>query len=306
MPSSHKPPPGIIPPIVTPLVDRDTLDLPGLERLITHVADGGVSAIFVLGTTGEGPSLSHRLQHEVVRAAGRILDGRLPLYVGITDTSFVETASLAATAAEAGADGLVLSIPYYFPVGQRELTDYILHLLPELPVPLILYNMPAMTKVWFETETIRRLAEHEQIIGVKDSSGDLGYFGKLLGLRSIRPDWSFFVGPEHLMVESVRMGGDGGVNGGANICPSLFVRAFEAAREGDIVSAGSLQDEIGALQAIYDFGKYASRHIKATKSALSLMGICDDFMAEPFHRFKAPERAHVAEILGELGILTPS
>ncbi|MFV1996146.1 MAG: dihydrodipicolinate synthase family protein, partial [Verrucomicrobiales bacterium] len=117
-----------------------------------------------------------------------------------------------------------------------------------------------------------------------------------------RPDWSFFIGPEHLLVESLRMGGDGGVNGGANAFPELFVRALTAVSRGDQAAVEQLQTTIESLQRIYDIGKYPSRHIKATKSTLSLLGICDDFMAEPFHRFKAPERERVEAILRELGL----
>ena len=299
-----QPPRGIIPPVITPLLDRDTLDIEGLERLIEHLVAGGVSGIFVLGTTGEGPSLGHRLQREMVETTARLLDGRLPLYVGITDTAFVESVDLARTAADSGAFALVLATPYYFPAGQRELTDYIEHLLPELPLPLMLYNMPSLTKVWFELDTVRHFAEFEKVIGVKDSSGDLDYFGNLIALRKERPDWSFYIGPEHLTVEAVRMGGDGGVNGGANICPELFVSACRAALENNTDAIVPLQAKIDSMQRIYDIGKYASRHIKATKCGLSLLGICDDFMAEPFHRFKAPERARVAAILEELEILT--
>ena len=293
---------GIIPSLVTPLMNRDALDVAGLERLIEHVLGGGVHGLFVLGTTGEAPSLSHRLQRELVERVCAQVAGRVPVLVGITDTAVVESLNLAASAAAAGAGAVVLTTPYYFPAGQTELADFIGRLIPELPLPLMLYNMPALTKVWFEIDTFRRLSEFENLIGVKDSSGDLDYYSNLIELRAERPDWSFFMGPEHLFVESVRMGGDGGVSGGANIFPSLFVKAYDAAVKGETSQVAKLQSVIESLQRIYDIGKYASRHIKATKCALSISGICEDFMAEPFHRFKAPERARVEAILDELNI----
>jgi 4-hydroxy-tetrahydrodipicolinate synthase len=167
----------------------------------------------------------------------------------------------------------------------------------------MLYNIPSLTKVWFEPETLRRAGGHRAVIGVKDSSEDLAYFARLLELRAeARPDWSVLMGPEHLLVEAVRLGADGGVNGGANIYPSLFVAAYRAAATGDTAAAAACQHQISALQEIYTIGKYASRNIKATKCALSLLGVCDDFMAEPFHRFKAPERAKVAGVLGRVEV----
>jgi len=291
---------GIVPPLVTPLEDRDRLDLPGLERLVEHLVAGGVSGLFILGTTGEAPSLGYRLRRELVTRVCRQARARLPVLVGITDTAFEESVALARHAADAGADALVLSTPYYFPAGQTELKEYIRHLVPELPLPLMLYNMPALTKVWFEIDTLRELSGIGGIAGVKDSSGDLGYFEELVALRAERPDWTFFMGPEHLMPAAVKLGGDGGVNGGANVFPRLFVDAYRAARSGDAAALAPLLATIDAFQEVYDIGKYASRHIKATKSALSILGICSDFMAEPFHRFKAPERARVGAILEKL------
>lgn len=288
---------GIVPPLVTPLRDRDTIDVEGTARLIEHVLAGGVSGVFILGTTGEAPSLSYRLRREFIRLVCERVAGRVPVFVGVTDTAFVETVQLAESARDAGADVLVFSTPYYFPAGQTELIRYVESLVPELPLPVMLYNMPSLTKVWFEIDTIRKLSNLEAVIGVKDSSGDLEYFDRLVELRTGRPDWSFLIGPEHLLVESLRLGGDGGVSGGANIFPKLFVECVRAFHTGDNLRVERLSHDIEELQRIYDVGKYASRFIKATKCALSLRGICDDTMAEPFNHFLPPERERVRQIL---------
>lgn len=296
---------GIIPPLVTPLTDRDSLDIEGLERLIDHVIAGGVNGIFLLGTTGEAPSLSYRLRRELIQQASRFVRQRVPLLVGITDTAFIESVSLAHEAAQAGAAAVVLSTPYYFPAGQTELTGYVQNLVKELPVPLVLYNMPSLTKVWFELETLEKLAAIEQIVGIKDSSGDLDYFGRLMSLRQLRPDWSIMIGPEAMLPEAMRLGADGGVAGGANIFPTLFVKCYQAAVAGDDPRVRELSQTINDLQRIYDIGKYASRFIKATKCSLSLRGLCDDFMAEPFHRFHAADRDRVNAILTSVSSRVP-
>jgi 4-hydroxy-tetrahydrodipicolinate synthase len=291
---------GIIPPLVTPLTGRDKLDEPGLERLLEHVIQGGIHGIFVLGTTGEAPSLSYRLRGEMIRKVCSLVSGRVPVLVGITDTAFVESIEMAKVACDAGAAAAVLTTPYYFPAGQTELIQYVRHIVQQLPLPLMLYNMPSLTKVWFEVDTLRQLADIDQILGIKDSSGDLDYFAEIVALRQLRSDWSILLGPEHLLVESLRRGGDGGVCGGANIFPNWFVQCYQAARDGDQTRASAWLDKINALQEIYAIGKYASRYIKATKCALSLLGICDDFLAEPFNHFLPPERARVQEILQPL------
>ncbi|MDM4018523.1 dihydrodipicolinate synthase family protein [Roseiconus lacunae] len=295
---------GIVPPMVTPLSQRDVLDKSGLERLLNHVIEGGVAGVFILGTTGEAPSLSYRLRREMISETVRIVDRRVPVMVGVTDTAFVETVALAEYAADAGADAAVLTTPYYFPAGQTELTRYVQNIAPLIPLPLMLYNMPGLTKVWFEIETLQRLSEIQSIIGVKDSSGDLDYFGDVCKLKSIRPDWSVLIGPEILLREAIELGGDGGVNGGANVMPEAFVGWFNAIKGGDEETAKRCFEKVNEFQRIYDIGKYASRHIKATKSALSLIGICEDLPADPFNRFLDPERARVAEILHQLGLST--
>ena len=291
---------GIIPPLVTPLRARDQLDHAGLERLVEHVLAGGVHGLFILGTTGEAPSLSYRLRRELIDCVTKQVAGRVPILVGVTDTSFVETVSLSRHAADAGATALVLATPYYFPAGQTELFDYVENLVRELPLPLVLYNMPSLTKVWFEIETLERLASHTSIVGVKDSSGDLAYFQRAVGLKAIRPDWSIMLGPEALLPQAMSLGGDGGVSGGANVFPELFVGCYQACKDNNSSEIERFKNSIDDFQRVYDVGKYASRHIKATKCCLSLRGICDDFMADPFHRFKEPERARVQAILQSL------
>lgn len=288
---------GIITPLVTPLSDRDALDEPGLKRLVEHVIAGGVQGIFILGSTGEAPSLSYRLRCEMVSLTCQLVHHRVPVLVGITDTAYVESLRVARAAADAGADAVVLSTPYYFPAGQTELTTYVQHLTQELPLPLMLYNMPSLTKVSFELDTLRRLAEIGTILGVKDSSGDLEYFAGLVALRKVRPDWSILVGPEHLLCAAVQLGGDGGVCGGSNVLPRLFADCYEATARRDMARAEQLIQQINDFQEIYRVGKYASRYIKATKSALSLMGICSDFLAEPFNHFLPAQRQQVRTVL---------
>lgn len=291
---------GIIPPLVTPLRSRDELDEPGLTRLVEHTLGGGVSGIFLLGTTGEAPSLSYRLRRELISQTCRLVKGRVPVLVGITDTSFVESVNLAKHAAEAGAAALVLSTPYYFPAGQTELTGYVQNIVRELPLPLVLYNMPSLTKVWFELETLEKLSSIPQIVGIKDSGGDLAYFERLMRLRSLRPDWSIMIGPEAMLPEAMGFGGDGGVAGGANVYPRLFVACYQACAKKQTARIQQLRTIIDEFQQIYSIGKYASRYIKATKCALSLSGICEDFMAEPFHHFRPPERERVRQILDRI------
>ncbi len=298
-----KPLRGIIPPMITPLSDRDTLDAPGLERLIEHLLGGGVHGLFILGTTGEAPSLSYRLRRELVDRTCRHVDRRVPVLVGVADTSFVESVALAEHAAKAGAQAVVLSAPYYFPAGQPELIDYIEDIAGELPLPVFLYNMPSHTKLSFEAETLRRAIDIPNIVGLKDSSAQMIYFHKLRELVADRPDFSILVGPEELLGESVLFGGHGGVCGGANLFPRLYVELYEAAVARRLDRVAALHQKVIHLgSTIYSVGQHRSAFIKGLKCGLSCLEVCDDFMAEPFHRFGASQRARVQKYLAELGV----
>jgi len=289
--------------MVTPLIDRDTLDVAGLERLIEHILAGGVHGLFVLGTTGEAPSLSYRLRYELIERVCGQVKGRVPVLVGITDTSFVESVNVARKARDAGAQAVVLAPPYYFPAGQAELLEYLKHLTPELPLPVFLYNMPSYTKLVFEPDTIRAAADFPGIAGIKDSSGNMPYFRRLQSLLKDHPDFSLLMGQEELLAEAVLLGGHGSVCGGANLVPQLYVELYNAACSKDLPTVESLHQKVMQLSTtIYNVGRYESSFLKGLKCALSCTGICSDFLAEPFHRFRRAEHKVIQRYVKELGI----
>ena len=290
--------------MITPLHDRDSLDVAGLERLIEYILAGGVHGLFLLGTTGEAPSLSYRLRRELVDRTCRQVQGRVPVLVGITDTAFVESVQMAETAAKAGAGAVVVAPPYYFPASQVELITYLEHLVPQCPLPVFLYNMPSHTKIALAPQTVQRVADLPGVVGVKDSSADMIYFQRLLALFRNRPDFSLLVGPEQLLGEAVLLGGHGGVNGGANFHPELYVQLFDAASRRDFDRLEALQRQVMRISdGLYSVGHFGSSYLKGVKCALSILGICDDFMAEPFQRFLPADRRRVETELADLGLL---
>ena len=295
---------GIIPPLVTPLVDNETLDVESLERLIEHLIAGGVHGLFVLGTTGEEQSLSYDVRKQMIRESCRINRGRLPLLACITDTSIVESIKLARVAADCGADGVVSAPPYYFATGQPELAQFYEELVPQLPLPVFLYNMPSHVKVSFAPDTVRRIAQNPQVVGFKDSSANAVYFQSVMYKMQHRPEFAMLVGPEEITGECVLLGGDGGINGGANMFPELYVGMYNAAKQRDIETVLKLQQYIMQIStSIYTVGRHGSSYLKGLKCALSLLGIInDDFVASPFYKFEAPEREKIRQALDALPI----
>jgi dihydrodipicolinate synthase/N-acetylneuraminate lyase len=294
---------GIVPPLVTPLAGPDELDSAGLERLVEHVLAGGVHGLFVLGTTGEGPALSGRLKRELIGRVCRQVAGCVPVLVGITDPSVAEAIALARSAADAGAHAVVAAAPYYFALSQAELGRFVRTLAAATPLPLFLYNMPSHAKAAFGLDVVRAALDIDNVVGLKDSSGDLDYFRAVRRLAATRQEWTLLVGPEHLTAETVRLGGDGGVNGGANVHPRLFVELYEAAQRGATEQVSRLQRQVEFFGRIYQLGRSEAAVIQGLKCALNCLGICSDRLAEPFAPLASAEREQVRGILGELNLL---
>lgn len=291
---------GIVPPVATPLLGRDELDVAGLERLIEHLIAGGVQGLFILGTTGEALALSYRLRAEMIQRTCEIVSKRLPVLVGITDTSLVEALHLADIAATCDADAVVTAPPFYQPFSQSQLQDYCRALIDELALPLFLYNMPALTKVWFDHATLRELSAYPQIVGLKDSSGDLDYLREAVRIVARRPDFSVLIGPEHLLAEALTFGVKGGVCGGGNVFPELFVWLCRAHAAGDRQGYESARIIIDHLQGLYRLGKTPAAVIQGVKGALALRGLCGDQLAAPIHPLSGSDRDRVAELLAEV------
>lgn len=292
---------GIVPPLVTPLLNNNTLDVIGLERLIEHVIAGGVHGIFILGTTGEAQSLSFNLRVEMIKQTSRILQKRLPLLVGISDTSLVDSVRLADIAAEYEADAVVSAPPYYFATGQDELIEFYEALIPQLKLPIYLYNMPTHTKVSFAPATIKKIAQNEKVIGFKDSSANGAYFQSVMYEMRDRKDFSIFVGPEEMMAEVVMLGANGGVNGGANIFPELYVELYNAALAKDIEKVRKLQEKVMQVcSSLYNVGTNGSSYLKGVKEALSELGICSGVLALPFYEFGEEQKTKIKSAIKEL------
>lgn len=285
--------------MVTPLLENGELDLRGLNNLIEHILAGGVHGLFLLGTTGEGTSLSHILRKQLVAETCAIVQKRVPLLVCITDTSFEESLELANYSKQEGAEVLVVAPPYYLPISHIEMQGYLEDLAPKLPLPFLIYNMPSCTKMNLSLETVKK-AKTLGAVGIKDSSGDWAYMNSLIEEFKSDPDFSIITGSEALLHHTILKGGHGGVAGGANFFPKLFVDLYEASLSNDTSKIELLLEKVIQIEKnIYSVGENLSKYIKGTKSALASMGICDDFVAPPLQRFGDSERSKINSYMVE-------
>jgi len=292
---------GIIPPMITPLSGQNLIDIQGLELLIEHMIGGGVQGVFILGTTGEAPSLSLHLQKELIRRTCHQIAKRVPVLVGITHTCFETSLEIAGWAAHYQADSVVFSAPYYTKYNQTDLTRYTLEIANHVPLPLFVYNIPSLTKIPFDLSTIQRLLDCPNIIGLKDSSADMIYLHQVRQLSRIRPDWSILIGPEELLAEAVFMGIDGGICGGANLFPKLYVELYQAAVARDMERIAMLQKIVLHIsRTVYALESNGASYMKGLKCAMACQGICCDVPALPLLPYGPSERQQIQLWLNEI------
>jgi 4-hydroxy-tetrahydrodipicolinate synthase len=290
---------GIIPPLITPLTPQGCLDVYSLERVIAHVIAGGINGIFLLGSTGEGPALSETIRKELIREGVRLVAGRIPLFINISAASYMETIHIAEFAAREGADYVVLSPPFYFEMNTHELLHYYRSVADRSPLPMVIYNAPKYTKTIVDPGLVGELQMHQNIIGIKDSSGSMDYIRNLLDVRVIET-FSILIGPELLLGESLLLGCNGGVCGGANLYPGLYAKYYQVAMEKNT-------DELERIKAIfrniqtnlYEVAQSTMGIVIGLKYLLSQRGLCSGQMAMPVYKALSSEQKKKLNMLDQ-------
>jgi 4-hydroxy-tetrahydrodipicolinate synthase len=298
---------GLVPPLVTPLKPDRSLDVPALERVLEHVLKAGVHGVFMLGTTGEAYVLTEELRHEVVEVTARYLKGRMPLYVGVGDAEPGRVQDHAEAAAEAGADFLVLISPAYFDYAPGELSTYFATLAEGMPRPVVLYNNPGVTRNPITPEVLQPLFTAKNIVGIKDSTGAADLSNRGIVQLGKHPHFRWFEGIDTMIAQAVTMGAHGGVAGGANLFPRVYVRLFEAAKAGNLPEARKMQQAVVALQAVYreDLGPSTGvgSYLKGVKYGLHVLGLAGDDMSWPFQPLSKQARTGIERIIKQVAEL---
>ena len=293
---------GIIPPVLTPLDKNYELDIAGLERLLERMISGGVHGLFILGTTGEGPMLGSRIQRQMIDETVRIVRKRVPVLAGVSDMSLVNSVDLTLYAKSAGIDGIVAAAPCYMTLGDRDMVDFYRELSSAGKMPLFVYNMPSMTKSYLPPSLVAELAEIPGVRGYKDSSGNMTDFYEVIRHLGGREDFSIFIGPEEMLAESVLAGADGGVSGGANLDPALFVSMYNAAANRDMDAVTELRRKIYIQRELYSAANTPDRIIRGLKCALKELGVCESYPVPPGKPLNDAEKSKVMEIVSRLGL----
>ena len=257
---------GITTPLVTPFEDdSNEIDEDAFADLIDHLLENGIDGVFPCGTTGEFASLSPEERKRVHELTVEHVDGEVPVLAGAAATTVDEAVEYADHAAEIGADAAVVTEPYFHgpnaPAGNQRFFEAVAD---RSPIPVLLYNIPPCTGGSIALETITTLAEHENVLGIKDSSGDLEYLLSII--RETPEEFVVLQGYDNLLVPALRMGADGGLNALSNVVPAQYADLYES---DDEERGAAIQDAISPLFAAcasYGFGP-------ATKTALEYRGV---------------------------------
>jgi 4-hydroxy-tetrahydrodipicolinate synthase len=258
---------GIIPPVVTPMNADESLDLPGLKRHIDYLIGCGVHGIFVLGTTGEFYALDDHEKQTVVATAMAHVNNRLPVYVGTGAETTREVLRLTKMAEKEGAAGVSVITPYFLKPTQPELVDHFRRVAESTSKSVVLYNNPATCGgLSIEPETVGKLAELPNIIGIKDSSGDLQNTIEII--RRVPATFSVLNGRDTLIAAALISGAKGAIPASCNIAPKLCVGIYEAFVRGDLATAHQLQARLHPIRLALALGTGNG----AVKEAMALLG----------------------------------
>ena len=285
---------GVVVPMVTPVKENGTLDTQAVERIIAFFAQAGVSPL-LMGTTGEGNSVSQQDGQLFVETAVKAAQGRITIYAGLTGNCFAEQLVQAEAYTRAGADVIVATLPTYYALTEEQMENYYRTLADSIKGPLMLYNILATTHMSIPVEVIRRLADHPNIVGLKDSERDLERMAQCIGIAKGREDFCYFCGWAAQSAHSLELGGDGIVPSTGNFVPGMFQQLYEAAVKGDMATANRLQEETNEIAKIYQKDRTLGQSLTALKVMMQTKGLCEPWMLMPLTRLSAAEEQTIKE-----------
>lgn len=245
---------GIISPILTPMHDDESVNYEEFRVQINHMLDGGIHGMFVFGTNGEGYILSEDEKIEIMKTAVEEVNGRVPVYASIGLVGTKDTIRLSQKAKEVGVDVLSTITPSFAAASQDELYTHFKTVAENVDMPIVLYNIPARTGNAIAPATVGKLSKIENIIGVKDSSGNFDNILQYIEQTRDREDFAVLSGNDSLILWTLLAGGQGGIAGCSNIYPYVMAQIYEQFLKGNIKEARTYQDSIRSFRDCFKYG----------------------------------------------------
>lgn len=289
---------GVIPAIVTPFNEDDELDHKGLEDLVVFLIDSGIHAIMTTGGTGEFPHLLREERKEVTRAVARVSKGRVPVIAGTAGCGTKETILLSKDAAEAGADAVIVTPPYYFKLPDESLLEHFRILSENLDIPIVIYNNPLYTGNNLSPALIDRTADIHGVIGLKQSNTDLGQFVEVVRMSGEKI--SVCTGIDSQFYPTLCAGGKGIFSTAACVIPKQMVQIYNLTRDGKHDEAFKVHVKIQNLNRLLE---YDPGYVSPCKEALRMMGLPGGPVRKPLPDLTPDQREELKAALEELNLL---
>jgi len=288
---------GIIPAMVTPLKKNQELDEGGLRELINYLLENGVHGVFASGSQGEFYSLPDEEKKKAIKIAVDETNGRVPVYAGTGDITTEKVIEMSKYAEDVGADAVSVVTPYFVKPTQGELYAHYKAVAEAVDISVLLYNNPDRTGVNLDATTVKRLAEVKNIVGIKDSSGDLTLTAEYI--RSCPEDFSVIAGKDSLILATLLYGGKGAIAATANVVPRLVVDIYDSFMSGNLKKAKELQFRLLPLRTAFGLGTFPV----VIKEAMNLIGKPAGPAKSPVAGISEDNREKLRGVLRNLGAL---
>jgi 4-hydroxy-tetrahydrodipicolinate synthase len=290
---------GIIPPVATPLKDDEEIDFPRFKWFLDHLISQGVHGVFPLGTNSEFYAFDEREKQELVATAVAHVNHRVPVYIGTGAETTREVIRLTKMAEREGADGVSIITPYFIAPNQKEIFDHYRRIAESTSLAVILYSNPANCGgLKIDVDTVARLAEIPNIVGVKDSSGDMQNTNELI--RVVPERFAVMQGRDTLIYPALIFGAKGAVPATGNIAPALVVEIYEAFQRGDHAASKAAQLRLNPLRLALGLGTVPG----GVKAALTLMGKSLGPCRSPVGPLSPENEQKMKNVLRQNGLLT--
>lgn len=288
---------GVLPAIITPFF-RDSsmsLDLEGLESNIESLLQRGVHGIVPCGSTGESATLTFEEHETVIARTVEVVDGRVPVLAGTGSNSTAEAMRLTRSAKDAGADGALIISPYYNKPNRSGLIKHFTKL-ADLDLPIVIYNVPGRTAQNLQPDLVAELAEHPNIVGIKEASGDITQISRIIE-ETQDEDFSVLSGDDAMTLPILAIGGAGVISVAANIVPELMVEMYESFSAGDLAHAQDLHYILSPLMR----AMFIDTNPIPVKKAVELIGMAAGPVRLPLDELDAARTEILKGVLANYG-----
>lgn len=292
-------PKGIVPAVVTPMHRDESINESAFRKLLNYLVDNGVHGVFVIGSQGEFYALTKEEKIRLMEIAVEEVNGRVPVYAGTGGITTREVIELNDAAEKIGVNAVSIITPYYITPSQDELYEHYVKIARATKLPILLYNNPGRTGgVKLDPRTVEKLADIDNIVGIKDSSGDLTNTSEYIR-RTKGKNFHVLAGRDTLILATLLYGGTGSIAATANAAPRLVASIYDHFIKGDIESAKRAQEELTPLRLAFELGTFPV----VIKEALNMMGIEAGPARGPIKGLSEEKKAELRKVLQEMKLL---